>query len=71
MLFEDMVDSIYDDIAMLLLRVVKIDSEKAQSEVKEELNSLNMVHEDFGSMSRRMRRTVERKKGRKRMKVIR
>ena len=70
-LFEEMVDNIYDDIAMLLLRIVKIDSEKAQSEVKEELNSLNTIHEDFGSMSRRMRRIVEKRKSKKRMKVVR
>lgn len=46
-MFEEMVDSIYDDIVSLLLRIVKVDTEKASAEAKKELSRLAYIHDEF------------------------
>ena len=60
-LFEEMVDSIYDDIITVLLRVVKVDSEKASKEAKRELASLSYIHNEFSSLGKKAK-TVSKKK---------
>jgi len=60
-LFEEMVDSIYDDIITVLLRVVKVDSEKASKEAKRELASLSYIHNEFSPLDKKAK-TVSKKK---------
>jgi len=61
-LFQEMIDNIYDDIAALILRLVRFDKKKAEEKAKSELNSLNMVHEEFQTFNRREKRKLEKKR---------
>jgi preprotein translocase subunit SecA len=72
-LFQELIDNIYDDIGALILRLVRFDREKAEEKARSELNSLNVVHEEFQTFNRQEKRRLERKKslGSKRFKVKR
>lgn len=61
-LFQEMIDNIYDDVAALILRLVRFDRERAEEKAKSELNSLNMVHEEFQTFNRREKRKITKKK---------
>ncbi|AKI97877.1 preprotein translocase subunit SecA [Kosmotoga pacifica] len=52
MLFQDMIDGLYDDVVTVLTRLVRIDSEKVEKKAKSEINNLNFVHSDFSALSR-------------------
>ncbi len=74
-LFEEMIDSIYDDMASLLLRIVRVDHQQASQEAQQEVDRLKYTHEDFDSFNRKQRRKTEAKgsktTAKRRMKVAR
>jgi len=74
-LFEEMIDSIYDDMASLLLRIVRVDHQQASQEAQKEVDRLKYTHEDFDSFNRKQRRKTESKgsksTAKRRMKVAR
>ncbi len=47
MLFENTVDSLYDDVISVLCRMVRVDSERAREEASKELSNLSFVHSEF------------------------
>lgn len=62
LMFEEMVDAIYDDIASLLLRIVKVDTEKASAETKKELSRLAYIHDEFSPIKPKSSREKPQKK---------
>lgn len=51
-LFEEMVDSLYDDIVSVLVRLIRIDSEKTEEKAQKELQKLNFVHNEFSALKK-------------------
>jgi len=72
-LFEEMIDSIYEDMSTLLLRVAKVNSDDASKEAQKEVDALKYTHDDVDTFSRKQRRKIENKnnKAKKRFKVKR
>jgi preprotein translocase subunit SecA len=50
LLFDQMVDSIYDDIVNYLMRIAKIVPEKEEREAKKIYASLNFVHNNVSAV---------------------
>ena len=46
-MFEETTDSIYDDVVNVLIRLVRVDSDKARQKADKEFKSLNAVHSEF------------------------
>lgn len=57
-LFDEMIDSIYDDMASMLLRLVKTNTEKASNEAQKEIDSLQYTHDEIDTFNRRKRRKI-------------
>ncbi len=72
-LFEEMTDSIYEDMSTLLLKVARVNSENASKEAQKEVDALNYTHDDVDTFSRKQRRKIESKQGKptKRFKIKR
>jgi len=72
-LFEEMIDSIYDDIASLILRVARVNYQDATASAQKEVDALRYTHDEFDTFNRKKRRKVEAKsaKSYRRMKVKR
>ncbi|ACR80594.1 MULTISPECIES: preprotein translocase subunit SecA [Kosmotoga] len=63
-LFEEMVDSLYDDIVSVLVRLIRIDSEKTREKAQKELQKLNFVHNEFSALKKDGgKRSKEKKHG--------
>ncbi|MDD4040441.1 MAG: preprotein translocase subunit SecA [Mesotoga sp.] len=69
-LFQQLTDSLYDDIASAIVRIVKVDSDKAQQKADKEFKNLQAVHSEFGTADKKSDSTGK-KKGTKRFKVKR
>lgn len=71
-MFDEMMARIYEQTIMLVLNLRKIGekAEKAEKESKKELEKLSVVHEEFSLVSRKERR-VNKKSGKKKLKVKR
>jgi preprotein translocase subunit SecA len=70
MLFEELINNIYDDTVSYLLRIIKVDTSKEEEETKKKIHQLNFVHND-GSVINRAEKRKEKKKGHKRIKIKR
>jgi preprotein translocase subunit SecA len=69
-LFQQLTDSLYDDIASAIVRIVKVDSDKAQQKADKEFKNLQAVHSEFGTAEKKSDSTGK-KKSTKRFKVKR
>ncbi|WGS64074.1 preprotein translocase subunit SecA [Marinitoga aeolica] len=69
-LFEELINTIYDDTVSYLLRIIKVDTSKEEEETKKKINQLNFVHND-GSVINRAEKRKEKKKTHKRIRVKR
>ncbi|MDI9367151.1 MAG: hypothetical protein QM445_02240 [Thermotogota bacterium] len=71
-LFQQLTDSLYDDIASAIVRIVRVDSDKAKQNADKEFRSLQAVHSDFSGAGGDKKGDVGgKKKGTKRFKVKR
>ncbi|MGC9321362.1 MAG: helicase-related protein, partial [Kosmotogaceae bacterium] len=71
-LFQQLTDSLYDDIASAIVRIVRVDSDKAKQNADKEFRSLQAVHSDFsGAGGDKKGDGGGKKKGTKRFKVKR
>jgi len=74
-LFDEMIDSIYDDMAIMLLHVAKINSDEATEKAQDKVDSLQYTHDDVESFNRKQRRkktkVTSNKSKKKRFKVKR
>ncbi len=74
-LFDEMIDSIYDDMATMLLHVARINSEEATEKAQDKVDSLQYTHDDVESFNRKQRRrktkVASNKSKKKRFKVKR
>ncbi|MDN5359362.1 MAG: preprotein translocase subunit SecA [Thermotogaceae bacterium] len=57
-LFDEMIDSIYDDMASMLLRLVRTNTEKASQEAQKEIDSLQYTHDEIDTFNRKKRRKM-------------
>ena len=57
-LFDEMIDSIYDDMSSMLLRLVKSNTEKASKEAQKEIDSLQYTHDEIDTFNRKKRRKL-------------
>jgi len=57
-LFDEMIDSIYDDMASMLLRLVKTSTEKASKEAQKEIDNLQYTHDEIDTFNRKKRRKI-------------
>lgn len=57
-LFDEMIDSIYDDMASMLLRLAKTNTEKASQEAQKEIDSLQYTHDEIDTFNRKKRRKL-------------
>jgi len=58
-LFDEMIDSIYDDMASMLLRLAKkTNTEKASKEAQKEIDSLQYTHDEIDTFNRKKRRKL-------------
>lgn len=71
LLFQQLTDSLYDDIASALVRIVRIDSEKAQKRADKEFRDLQAVHSEFNAAGDKKTEAGAKKKSTKRFKVKR
>jgi len=69
-LFQQLTDSLYDDIASAIVRIVRVDSDKAKQNADKEFKSLQAVHSDFSGGDKK-KEVAGKKKGTKRFKVKR
>jgi preprotein translocase subunit SecA len=69
-LFQQLTDSLYDDIASAIVRIVKVDSDKAQQKADKEFKNLQAVHSEFGTAEKKSD-SSGKKKSTKRFKVKR
>jgi preprotein translocase subunit SecA len=71
-LFDEMIARINEIVVSWMLRVVKVDSKKAEQEAKSGLSNLQLVHEEFNIVNRSERRKLHKnEKIKKRFKVKR
>lgn len=71
-LFQQLTDSLYDDIASAIVRIVRVDSDKAKQNADKEFRSLQAMHSDFSGVGGEKKAdTGGKKKGTKRFKVKR
>jgi preprotein translocase subunit SecA len=57
-LFDEMIDLIYDDMASMLLRVARTNSEQASEKAQKEIDSLQYTHDEMDTFNRNKRRKV-------------
>ncbi|HOO31969.1 MAG TPA: preprotein translocase subunit SecA [Thermotogota bacterium] len=57
-LFDEMIDLIYDDMASMLLRVARTNSEQASEKAQKEIDSLQYTHDEMDTFNRQKRRKV-------------
>jgi preprotein translocase subunit SecA len=57
-LFDEMVDLIYDDMASMLLRVARTNSDQASEKAQKEIDSLQYTHDELDTFNRKKRRKV-------------
>ncbi|AEX85809.1 preprotein translocase subunit SecA [Marinitoga sp. 1135] len=69
-MFEELINNIYDDTVSYLLRIVKVDTSKEEEETKKKIHQLNFVHND-GSVINREEKRKQNKKSHKRIRVKR
>ncbi|HOT31855.1 MAG TPA: preprotein translocase subunit SecA [Petrotogaceae bacterium] len=67
-MFENLIDSIYDDAVSYLLRIVKVDPNKEEEQTKKMTVNLNFSHNE-GSASKNDSKSEQIKKGKKHFKV--